>query len=520
MKELTQQINTICKRVVEMDGLASRYIEDVHSNWKVSASNFIHYLTLRTFDMIDLQDRLSELSISSIAHSEAYTYNNLTNVLRLLYLLQEQQWVSCGNPGYWPTYRDSRKLLFDHTKSLFPNPNENQSRYTMVTLPSEAASEPRFIHDMLIAGMDIVRINTGHDNPETWDKMIFNVRRGMATTSLPCLIYFDLAGPKIRTGAVSCKKREDQEGNIRVFEGDVLLLTRDKKISKPKEVKEYVGVPDPICISLTVPSILDDLEVGHRVWFDDGKIGGIIERNISEGSLIRITNARKNGVKLREEKGINFPDSVLSLPSLSSEDHDYLSFIVRHADMLGYSYVQTAEDVHALQNELLSLGNDQIGLVLKIETRRAFERFPELILAGMKWPVLGVMVARGDLAVEVGFERISEVQEELLWLCEAAHVPVIWATQVLENLAKKGIASRAEITDAAMSVRAECVMLNKGPYVVEAIQVLKNILQRMEYHQAKKKGTLRALNVAQGFIHQFDENVPAPVNGQFSAPVL
>lgn len=103
------------------------------------------------------------------------------------------------------------------------------------------------------------------------------------------------------------------------------------------------------------------------------------------------------------------------------------------------------------------------------------------------------MIARGDLAVEAGFERLAEVQEEILWLCEAAHVPVIWATQVLESLAKEGLATRAEVTDAAMSMRAECVMLNKGPFIVEAIGFLHDVLQRMQEHVSKKQTLLRKL---------------------------
>jgi pyruvate kinase len=112
------------------------------------------------------------------------------------------------------------------------------------------------------------------------------------------------------------------------------------------------------------------------------------------------------------------------------------------------------------------------------------------------------MIARGDLAVELGVERISEVQEQILWVCEAAHVPVIWATQILENLAQTGLATRAEITDASMSVRAECVMLNKGPYIMETIHTLYSILQRMESHQNKKTGTLRQLSFANNFFKQ------------------
>jgi pyruvate kinase len=119
------------------------------------------------------------------------------------------------------------------------------------------------------------------------------------------------------------------------------------------------------------------------------------------------------------------------------------------------------------------------------------------LLTAMRSPLVGVMLARGDLAVEVGYERLSEVQEELLWICEAAHVPVIWATQVLEDLAKKGVPSRSEVTDAAMSGRAECVMLNKGPHIVRAVELLSRILDRMEEHQSKKSAIMRRLSVSE-----------------------
>jgi pyruvate kinase len=96
----------------------------------------------------------------------------------------------------------------------------------------------------------------------------------------------------------------------------------------------------------------------------------------------------------------------------------------------------------------------------------------------------------------VGYERLAEVQEEILWICEAAHVPVIWATQVLESLAQSGLPSRAEVTDAAMAERAECVMLNNGPHITRTVRALDNILQRMGAHQLKKRALLRPLNVA------------------------
>ncbi len=112
----------------------------------------------------------------------------------------------------------------------------------------------------------------------------------------------------------------------------------------------------------------------------------------------------------------------------------------------------------------------------------------------MKRRRIGVMIALGDLAIECGYERLAELQEEILWLCEAAHLPVIWATQVLEQLATSGLPSGAEISDAAMSERAECVMLNKGPYINDAVVAIDNILQRMARHHYKKNALLRNLH--------------------------
>ena len=102
--------------------------------------------------------------------------------------------------------------------------------------------------------------------------------------------------------------------------------------------------------------------------------------------------------------------------------------------------------------------------------------------------------------MECGFERLAELQEEILWICEAAHVLVIWATQVLESLPKNGVPSRAEITDAAMSERAECVLLNKGPHICEAVHVLDDILRRMQAHVSKKRSMLRELKLARRFL--------------------
>jgi pyruvate kinase len=248
-----------------------------------------------------------------------------------------------------------------------------------------------------------------------------------------------------------------------------------------------------------LPEVLADLCPGQRIWFDDGKIGGIVRETTPARARIEIIHANPKGSKLGADKGINLPDTAMRLPPLTAQDIDVLPFVVAHADLVGLSFVRQADDVVALQTRLAELGGQRLGLVLKIETAQAFQNLPELLLAAMRGPSVGVMIARGDLAIECGWERLAELQEEILWICEAAHVPVVWATQVLEHLAKEGMPSRAEITDAAMGERAECVMLNKGPHIREAVRVLDDILHRMQGHQEKKRPMLRRLNIASNF---------------------
>ena len=241
--------------------------------------------------------------------------------------------------------------------------------------------------------------------------------------------------------------------------------------------------------------LFDYLAVGHRVYVDDGRFGGAVERLDADGATIVINHAAPDGAK-KAEKGLNLPDTALSVPALTAKDLADLDVVAQAADLVGYSFVQTPEDIVALQAALAERVPDrwrELGIVTKIETPLAVHNLPQLIVRAAGRQPLALMIARGDLAVEIGFERLAEMQEEILWLAEAAHVPVIWATQVLESLVKLGLPSRGEMTDAAMAARAECVMLNKGPFVVDAVRALDRLLARMAEHQNKKTPKLRAL---------------------------
>jgi pyruvate kinase len=279
--------------------------------------------------------------------------------------------------------------------------------------------------------------------------------------------------------------------------GDPLLVTREQAPGRPAVLDDAGRVTAPARIACTLPEVFDDVRAGERIWFDDGKIGGVVREVDARAGVLRveITRARPGGARLRAEKGINLPDSDVRVPALTPKDVEDLPFVAAHADLVGLSFVRTPEAVRNLLARLEHLGGParRLGVMLKIETRAGFAQLPRLLLAAMAAPAYGVMIARGDLAVEVGSERLAEVQEEILWLCEAGHAPVVWATQVLESVARTGRPTRAEVTDAAMAERAEGVMLNKGPHAVEAVGALDDILRRMQDHQSKKVARLRRL---------------------------
>ena len=254
-------------------------------------------------------------------------------------------------------------------------------------------------------------------------------------------------------------------------------------------------------LSVALPEVFAAVRPGHRVLLDDGKFeGAVLEEGFGADSFrVRLSRVSGGATKLAGEKGINLPDSPLALPAFGPDDAaDLAAALALKPDLIALSFVQTPRDVMDLHAALAAAGaaGAAAGVLLKIETAAAFAALPSLLLAAMRRPRFAVMVARGDLAVEVGFGRLSEVQEEMLWLCEAAHAPVVWATQVLDSMARTGAPSRSEVTDAAMAGRAEAVMLNKGPFMADVLALLSDILSRLGDHERKKMHLLRRLRVA------------------------
>ncbi len=492
ISRLTQEVEKIYNKIISKEAVPTKIAAQVDEQHRLSAQNLYRYLILRSFDLRKLHDSLSDLGISSIRTAEAYVLSNLTNVLKLLYLLQGKKWKDDHNRPVIG-YKKSKKLLRKNTKQLF----YEDSKYTeiMVTLPDSAATDIDLIRNLVNEGMRIARLNLSQGDLSLWKKMLANINQVKKETGKRIKIYMDLSGPKIRTSEIllHSKKGKVQEF-VRLNVGDKLVLTKRKTTGSQTTFSDKGDIIQFTEIGVKLPQIIDDLKIEDVVYFDDGMIKAKVMSKTNEAAELEITNAYKS--KLSSNKGINLPYTELHLPSLTESDIELLPFVSAEADIVGYSFVRTPEDVKVLYAELEKIGDKNIGVVFKIENKEAFDNLPLILFEAMKREKIGVMIARGDLAVEIGFERISEVQNEILWLCEAAHIPVIWATQVLENLAKTGVATRAEVSDASVSVQAECVMLNKGPYILDAVRTLKNIILKMQAHSVKKKSALRSLKVA------------------------
>ena len=581
-------------------------VDAAHPEYRASARNLLHYLALRQGDIRNLQNDLALIGLSRLGRAEAHVMCSLDAVSTALHALNGRPPVATDPSHVAAAMGEGAGRLNVHADMLFGRPAGKRATRIMVTMPSEAATEPQLLEDLLKAGMDIMRINCAHDEPAAWLAMIANLRQAQRATGRTCRIYADLSGPKLRTGAIEpigrmleFKPRRDAFGRVlepaRVWltpradpqppavEG-VAVLPLDDALLQQARVGDYVNVDDarggrrhlcletrhgpswlascpqhaylmdgaacalyrgerrlasgtagplpevvqplllragdtllltpadqpgriaatgeqgellhPASIPCSLDAVFDAARPGQPIWFDDGKIGGRIVGNADRCLRIEITHAAPQGSKLRPEKGINLPQTELAIPALTDQDRANLRLLAPHIDVVGMSFVRSAADVLDLQAELGEIGAMQLGTVLKIETRQAFENLPLILLAALRHPPVGVMVARGDLAVEIGFERLAEVQEEILWLCEAAHVPVIWATQVLDTMARRGMPTRAEVSDAAKGIRAECVMLNKGPYIAETVRFLCGVLERMSDHQSKHQPMMRRLAVS------------------------
>lgn len=456
---------------------AARVPPSLSGDAALSAANLLAYRALRTRDIAAVQVALADIGLSSLGRLEPNVLDSLEHV---------RAWLSGSEPRcIAPSREQALRLQEQRAARLFGRPRPGRATRIMVTLDHTAADPVLEAMQLLRAGMDVARINAAHGRAADWHALAESVRHAeleLERQGTPpprrCHILFDLSGPRLRVGPF--------EGELRVSAGDRLRLLRSET---PAPAGLAADIPALPC---SHPAALEAVAPGQAVAIDDGKFAGRVVAADADGVEILLEAPAGRPRRLRPEKGLNFPGLALPLPALTSADIASLDVAAPFADMFGLSFVHGPDDVARLAAELDARGLHGRGIVAKIETRAAAHRLTPILLEGLRHPAFGVMIARGDLAVEVGWDDLALYQDAILCLAEAAHLPVTWATQVLETLARHGMPARPEITDAAAATRADCVMLNKGPHVAAAVSFLDRLLTAEHRNREKKRELFRA----------------------------
>ncbi|MGG3467134.1 pyruvate kinase [Neobacillus pocheonensis] len=477
--ELTEKIFTIYEQIIKESEQA---IENLPVEGGLeNRDNLLAFLALRKRWTIDLTEQLAAIGLSSIEHASDYVLFTLEKILtNLMSDIEKPSSVTIPDP------LDAKTISNRRAEELLGKRDQQLPAAVMVTLDAKMIYEPELMKELLMNGMDIARINCAHNHQEIWKKIIEVLREAENKLkeegnyhTRTCKIYMDLAGPKVRVGKL-------QPVEISVIKGDFIRLYLDpEKIGHPAASDRPAGIP------VTLAKAFRNVRKKDRIFIDDGKINGIVQQVTTDYIEIEILAPTLKPLRIKEGKGLNLPDSLLSLnvPALTEKDIDDLPFILGNADILGISFVHTPIDLKKLREEMERIAGPRISVVAKIETKDAVHQLGRIILEGLKFKSFGIMIARGDLAVEVGFENLPFVQEEILNICSAAYIPAIWATGVLEKMTKTGIPSRGEMTDASIGKQAACIMLNKGPYINESLKMLVQLLKTEAIISSRKQSS-------------------------------
>lgn len=333
-----------------------------------------------------------------------------------------------------------------------------ECRTKIIATLGPSSSTLEVIEELILAGMDVARLNFAHGNIEDHRRVIRNVRTASQKTGKNVGILLDLQGPKIRIGKLENKVVHLEEG--RTF----VITTRDVPGDQIEVSTNYEGLPR-------------DLSEGARILLDDG----LLELEVRKITGSDISCKVIRGGELSEKKGINVPGTKLSVQSLTAKDREDLYTGIREGvDFIAISFIRTADDVSSVR-KILKREGAAIPVIAKIEKPEAMDNLEEILKVAD-----GVMVARGDLGVEISPERVPIIQKEIIQRCNEEAIPVITATQMLESMIHHPRPTRAEASDVANAIvdGTDAVMLSGetavGRYPVEAVTMMKRIAHAME----------------------------------------
>lgn len=311
------------------------------------------------------------------------------------------------------------------------------------------------LEQLILNGMNVARLNFSHGSHEEHLEKIKTIRRLRRKLNKPIAIMLDTKGPEIRTGNYNVKE-------IFLKPDDIFTLT----------TRDVMGSQD--IVSVTHKGLPQDVSIGSEIYIDDGLVQ-LEVIDIKDGTDV-VCRVQNNGV-LSDHKGVNLPGSKTNLPSITPKDVDDIKFGIENGiDLIAASFVRKKEDVYDIRKVLEDHGGEDIKIISKIESQEGVDNIEEIIEASD-----GIMVARGDLGIEIKTELIPGVQKDIIRRCNASAKPVITATQMLDSMIRNPRPTRAETTDVANAIidGTDCVMLSGetagGKYPVQAVKTMRDI---------------------------------------------
>lgn len=323
-----------------------------------------------------------------------------------------------------------------------------------------ASDSVETLSELMKAGMNVARLNFSHGTHESHQRTIDNFKKARDMVGIPCALLLDTKGPEIRIG-----RFEDSNG-IRLKTGETFILTSDDCVGNAHRV------------SITYPYLPQKIQKGQRVLIDDGRIELQVQDVKGDDIICKVMT----GGKLTDHKGMNLPNCPLNMKYLSEQDKaDILFGIQNDVDFIAASFVRNVDDVIRMRRFLDINGGRNIRIISKIENREGIQNYDEILAVSG-----GIMIARGDMGVEVEYEKIPGIQKKFIRQCRCSGKMVITATQMLESMTEKTIPTRAEITDVANAVfdGTSAVMLSgetaMGKHPVLVVQTMDKIVRQAE----------------------------------------
>jgi pyruvate kinase len=360
----------------------------------------------------------------------------------------------------------------------------NTKKTKIVATIGPVSANERTLTEMVRAGLDVIRINFSHGDFKEHEPKVVLARQISEKLGKPIAVMQDLSGPKFRIG-------DFYQERVQLKAGELITLTPEKIVGDEKRV------------SINYPTLSEELKVGNIIMIDDGKKKFEVVEIKNKEIVCKIIV----GGETKGRRSVNLPGAYLKISSLTDKDKKDLEFGFKHkVDLIAFSFVRRAEDVQELR-DILKKNKSNAMIIAKIETQEAVENFDAILELSD-----GVMVARGDLAVEIPAEEVPIVQKMIIKKCHKAGKPVITATQMLESMIKSPVPTRAEVSDVANAIfdGTDAIMLSEettlGDYPVEAVRMMTRIAVRVEGELTSNGNEIEAAHgvadaVSQAVVH-------------------